>query len=158
MVHSSRVTVSPFFVNSMCVFSPSCQVVSWAPAQASCYFSPWLHVCICYIIQITHFQLEVASQQGQIQDFREGGFFFKTNLSASVCKHALLGRSEGIKWPLLRHILAGFKVLIQHEIPFIYLQNKCQKVINATWALTRLRHHAQCMHALQHIHWWAVPL
>lgn len=36
------------------------------------------------------------------------------------------------KWPFLRRILAGFQVLMQHEIPFIYLQNKCQKVINAT--------------------------
>ena len=27
MVHSSRVTVSPFFVNTMCVFSPLCPVM-----------------------------------------------------------------------------------------------------------------------------------
>ena len=41
------------------------------------------------------------------------------------------------KKTFLRRILAGFQVLIQHEIPSIYLQNMHQKVISATWTLTR---------------------
>ena len=56
------------------------------------------------------------------------------------------------KWPFLWHILAGFQVLVQHEIPFI-----CKTSVRKLWMLTRSRHHAQCTHALQHVHWWAVP-
>ena len=50
--------------------------------------------------------------------------------------HALLGDAPQKiyekKTPFLRRILAGFQVLIQHEIPSIYLQNMYQKVISAT--------------------------
>ena len=99
--------------------------MSRAPAQASCYLSPWLHVCICRLhifsqtgpkkqgsgqpkSQFIHhwascygitYQARLCSQRLHHSRGRsrilERGVSFSI-LSTSMCKHALLGGSGGV--------------------------------------------------------------
>ena len=74
-------------------------------------------------------------------------------------KHALLGGSggmpprkflkNGLFWDAFRRV---FKYLNRMKFPLfkvIMQRERLRDVINATWTLTRLRHHAQCMYTLQ---------